>query len=242
MNRLRFVLAMLSLPFLASKNGFTASLQISPVSVDIPAPALTTTVTLRNLDPAPITAQMRIFKWTQIDGKDVLQPTQDVVASPPSESLENGKPYTIRIVRLSHAPVIAEESYRLIIDQTSNFDPNDVAGVNLSIRYSIPVFFSRSSTAPKIVWKASMLGDEILLTGQNLGQKRMRISDLIVQGANGSTASLGNGLAGYILRKASMQFKLSATTIDFASSPVLVLKFQRDNYLTQVVAPIDRRN
>ena len=60
-----------------------ASLQVAPVLLDLPAPGNTATITLRNTDVEPITAQVRVFRWSQRDGAERLEPTDEVVASPP---------------------------------------------------------------------------------------------------------------------------------------------------------------
>jgi fimbrial chaperone protein len=61
-----------------------ASLQVSPVLVEVMAPGATATITVRNDGTAPLAAQMRIFRWSQSDGEERLEATEDVVASPPS--------------------------------------------------------------------------------------------------------------------------------------------------------------
>jgi len=64
-----------------------ASLQVAPVSVEVPAPGAAATLKLRNEGNRPLDAQIRIFQWTQVDGVDTLTPTNDVAASPPLASL-----------------------------------------------------------------------------------------------------------------------------------------------------------
>ena len=93
-----------------------ASLQVAPVLVEVPAPGATATMKLRNEGTKPLDAQIRIFQWTQVDGADVLTPTNDVVASPPVASLRPGTDYTVRIVRTKKEPAVKEEAYRLLVD------------------------------------------------------------------------------------------------------------------------------
>ena len=94
-----------------------ASLQVAPVLVDVPAPGATSSLKLHNEGTKPLDAQVRIFKWTQVDGADSLTPTDDVAASPPLASLRPNTDYTVRIVRTSKEPVAKEESYRLLVDE-----------------------------------------------------------------------------------------------------------------------------
>ena len=61
-----------------------ASLQVAPVLVEVPAPGATSTLKLHNEGTKPLDAQIRIFRWTQVNGVDTLTPTDDVAASPPA--------------------------------------------------------------------------------------------------------------------------------------------------------------
>jgi fimbrial chaperone protein len=44
---------------------------------------------------APINAQIRVFKWAQENGEEKLEPTEEVVASPPLATLAPNTDYTI---------------------------------------------------------------------------------------------------------------------------------------------------
>ena len=88
----------------ASAPASAGSLQVEPVLVDITAPGAASTVTLRNEGTTPIDAQIRVFKWSIVNGKEQLNPTDDVVASPPSVTLTSKGQYVVRIVRTSKQP------------------------------------------------------------------------------------------------------------------------------------------
>ncbi len=65
-----------------------SSLQISPVNIEVPAPGAVSRITLNNMGDETLNARIRIYKWVQINGKDKLAATRDVVASPPALKLE----------------------------------------------------------------------------------------------------------------------------------------------------------
>ena len=127
-----------------------ASLQVAPVLVEVPAPGATATLKLRNEGNRPLDAQIRIFKWTQVDGADSLTPTNDVAASPPLASLRPNTDYTVRVVRTKKEPVAKEESYRLLIDELPSAAGSQGTAVNIALRYSMPVFFTVPGNASKI--------------------------------------------------------------------------------------------
>ena len=217
-----------------------ATLQVSPVNVDVKAPALATTITLRNLDSTPINTQIRVFKWSQQDGKDVLVPTQDVVASPPAAQLKPGADYPVRVVRAGRQPIEGEEAYRLLVDQV----PDSIAGkgdaVNFAIRYSIPVFFSKPAAAPQIAWRATVDGGHLVLTGLNAGQKRLRVSALQVTDGKGKAVNFGDGLVGYVLGRSAMRWTSRSIPKGFAANSPLTISLKGDNGPVKATALVER--
>src|SRR5437588_508203 len=92
----------------ASVGARAGSLQVEPVLIDVAAPGAASTVTLRNEGSMPINAQIRVFRWSQVDGKENLEPTDDVVASPPAAKLASKTNYVVRVVRVTKRPVSGE--------------------------------------------------------------------------------------------------------------------------------------
>ncbi len=121
--------------FAASAPAGAGSLQVEPVLVDITAPGAASTVTLRNEGTTPIDAQIRVYRWSIVNGKEKLDPTDDVVASPPSVTLTPKGQYIARIVRVSKQPVAGEESYRLLVDQLPDLSQQRNGSVNLMVRF-----------------------------------------------------------------------------------------------------------
>src|SRR5215472_2555055 len=68
-------------------SSWAASLQVAPVLVEVAAPGAASTLKLRNEGSAPINVQIRVFRWSQTNGEEKLEPTGDVVASPPLAKL-----------------------------------------------------------------------------------------------------------------------------------------------------------
>jgi fimbrial chaperone protein len=222
--------------------GFPAAagtLQVEPVLVDITAPGAASTVTLRNEGAAPIDAQIRVFKWAIVNGKEQLTPTNDVVASPPSITLTPKGQYVARIVRVSKQPVIGEESYRLLVDQVPDLAQQRNGSVNLMVRYSIPVFFGAPNKKnPAVAWSVATQGDKVTLTAHNSGDRRLRISALSLHDANGKSLSFGNGLAGYALGQSAVSWTVPRH--GFTPNGSISVKAQSDGGPIQAVAAIGR--
>src|ERR1700744_6110375 len=80
---------------------FAASLRISPIGLDLVATQRASSMTLVNTDTDPVNLQIRIFKWSQVNGADVLEPAADMMVSPPAAKVPPGASYTIRVARQS---------------------------------------------------------------------------------------------------------------------------------------------
>ena len=232
--RFLFAGAVLLAAQVASRAG---TLQVEPVLIDVTAPGAASTVTLRNEGTAPINVQIRLFRWSQVDGKENLEPTDDVVASPPAVTMAPKTNYVARIVRVTKRPISGEESYRVLIDQLPAPTQQHGNAVNLLVRYSIPVFFGASERRdPAVAWTVAVSGNKVKVTAHNNGERRIRIAALNIRDAKGKTVSFGKGLVGYVLGKSSVDWTVSAS--GFAAGGSASVSAQSDGGPVEATASI----
>ena len=213
------------------------SLQVEPVLVDVTAPGAAATVTLRNEGTTPVNAQIRVFRWSTVNGQEKLEPTDNVVASPPAITLTPNTNYVARIVRVAKHPVSGEESYRLLVDQLPDLSRQKNGSVNLLVRYSIPVFFGAADKKnPTVAWSLVRSGDKLTLIAHNNGERRLRISALSLRDANGRTVSFGSGLAGYALGQSTKSWTAPGSARGFAANGSVSVSAQSDGGPIQAVA------
>lgn len=199
-----------------------ASLQVSPIHVEVAAPGAAAAITIRNSGPKAINAQIRVFKWEQREGRDELIPTVDVVASPPATALLPNQDYTIRIVRQAKAPVVREESYRLLVDELPDAAAVPGATVKFVLRHSIPVFFSAPGRADhQLSWVVESRGGSLRVAARNNGERRARIASLRIMSQSGQTVVSRDGLVGYVLGRSVAVWSAPAKTVP-AGSTVLI--------------------
>jgi fimbrial chaperone protein len=176
-----------------------ASIRVSPVLVQVQAPGKATTLTLKNDDAKPHNVQIRVFRWTQTEGEDRLDRTQDVVVSPPSISLAPGTEYVIRVVHVAQRPLQPDESYRVIVDEIPDRDAK-LNGVRFALRYSVPIFFaSAPADEARVQWTARQTGDTLSLSAHNRGARHLRLSNLRLVDPSGHVLVKQDGLVGYVL-------------------------------------------
>jgi fimbrial chaperone protein len=204
-----FAAALLLLPLLIAEPLWAASLQVSPVGIEVIAPGAGSVIKLHNDGNTPINSQIRVFRWQQIDGQERLEPTDEVVASPPMVRLAPGIDYTVRIVRLSKQPISTEESYRLLVDELPDQKAVSDRIVHLVLRYSIPVFFTPPNAVPaKLVWSVEKQRGRVRVSVVNDGDRHVRLAALNVRDRNGTTLTFGSGLTGYVLAHSNMQWSV----------------------------------
>jgi fimbrial chaperone protein len=209
---------------------WAASLQVYPVSIEVPAPGAAATLTIHNAGTSPLNAQIRVFRWTQINGEEKLEPTNDVVASPPVTRLVPNADYTVRIVRVTKQPIAKEESYRLFVDELPNPKAQRNRVVTFVLRYSIPVFFySGNAEEAKLIWSIEQSGGRIHVAVTNAGDRHVRISALKIHEGNDAVMSFGNGLTGYVLGRSTMRWAVPGKTHRLNTSNPVVISAQSDH-------------
>ena len=227
----------------ASSAPRAASLSVAPISVEVLAPGATSIFTLRNDSERPLEAQIRVFRWTQVDGEERLVPTTDVVASPPLVSIQPKADYTVRIVRVTKTPIVGEESYRLLVDELPNPARKQNVAVNIVLRYSIPIFFiAGESSEAKLSWTIQPKGGRTYLVATNSGDRRVRISRLQIRDARGKMVSFGDGLAGYALGRSAVRWLVPKSAGAFSLSGLVTVSAQGDRGpITASAAPTGAR-
>jgi fimbrial chaperone protein len=209
--RVVVLLAGLALAALGGAQATAASLRVSPVSLDLPAGQNATTLTLQNDDAAPLNVQIRVFRWTQANGRDVLTPAAGVVASPPIAKVEPGASRTVRVVRLDGRPPQGEEAYRLIVDELPPPLSETGRQVTLLMRHSIPLFFGSARERPRVEWRLQPSEDGgSALVGRNNGARRLRLANLRIGDASGAVLAERKGLVGYVLPGAEVSWPAGA--------------------------------
>jgi fimbrial chaperone protein len=216
---------MLSTPAPAS----AASLQVAPVSIEVQSPGAAATIKLRNEGETPINAQIRIFRWVQASGEERLEPTDDLVASPPLAALAPQTDYTVRIVRVTKRPLTVGETYRLLVDELPDPKTQRNRTVNLVLRYSIPVFFYPRDTAnARLGWSLEQRNGRLQVIAVNDGDRHARISALKIKDASGATISFGEGLNGYVLGRSTRRWLAPTHTQRLGAGSSVVISAQSD--------------
>ncbi len=190
-----------------------ASLQVAPTSLQLTARQNAEALWISNSGTAPVDVQARVFRWTQRDGRDELEPTTDLVISPPMQALAAGQQQLIRVVRAHPQPPTAQQAYRVIVDEVPPLDPKR-EGMQFVLRYSLPVFVQPDGGAPGTPdLQASLLAQPdgtLALEVRNLGATYAQLADLGM-GSPERPQVFKPGLVGYVLSGQTMRWPLEIT-------------------------------
>ena len=178
-----------------------ANLQISPVTLNFRAEQGAAGINLQNLGDQAMYGQVRVFAWDQRDGEETLAPTQELVASPPIVEIAANSRQTIRLVRAQTGPVAQEKTYRVLIDEVSRDDDTGRSGVDIRLRYSVPVFVLPAGAPGKEVldWQVFRNKGEWMLRIRNSGNFHAQIGAMTFTNQAGKEFVISKGLFGYVL-------------------------------------------
>lgn len=143
----------------------------SPPGLTMPASQQIGSITVTNTSSEPVTFQARGFTWTQVNGSDVLTPTDDVKFGPAVFSIAPGGKQKMRVIRAK--PVQGQEAaYRVIVselprEQAKKEHKGDGVSLEMPIflQYSLPIFYRSTGAEPHLSGSWSAKGLTVTNTG-----------------------------------------------------------------------------
>jgi fimbrial chaperone protein len=231
-----------ALAWAAALQVHAADLQVAPISIQFTESEQSHGLWLTNSGTLPLRAQVRVQGWSQVEESDKLEPSRDLVASPPVAEIPPGERQLVRIVRVERAPPGQERSYRLIVDELPSVG-GPASGLKLLLRYSIPVFVTpgvRDATeigqpSARLETRIRMGERGLELVARNRGSSRVRISGLVHEDTEGHRTVLVPGLLGYVLAGQKVRWPLPP---EAAKLPAGYLKARLNSDTNEQVLPL----
>lgn len=196
-----------------------SGLQVSPTQLTLQARQNADGLWLSSTGDAPVTAQVRVYRWTQANGEDSETPSREVLVSPPMIRLAPADRQLIRVIRTGAPPAGAEAAYRVVIDELPVPGTGPDKGVQFVLRYSVPVFMAPagagSDAAPRLSWQLRREGGRAVLEVANAGNRHAQLADLRFDDERGQATEVQAGLLGYVLAGARMRWQLKTPPAAF---------------------------
>ena len=128
--------ALTTVPMCSHATGFS----VSPIIFEFGVRDRTEVLSVESSVDERKAFEVTVVRWTQVDGKDVLEPTEDFIVTPPAFNLLAREKRMLRIVRTEAPPEADEARYRLLLKEIPLFENRVQGRPVLSITASVPIF------------------------------------------------------------------------------------------------------
>jgi fimbrial chaperone protein len=198
------------------------SITVLPVSIQMLPGQRATSLNIINHGLVESAVQVRAFVWLQVDGRDELVASDDLVASPPLATIAPGAIQVVRLVL--RKPVVGKEAtYRILLDQ---IPPAAAPGsVRIALRLSIPVAAPPATrVAPSLAFHVETSGGQPYLVAVNSGTAHDTVSDIVLARSDGTKADMEANTSPYILAGATRRWTIGLGFLPASGSLSLTAK------------------
>lgn len=210
------ILLLIALPWIVVTPAAAGTLLLWPVQPVFEPGKSAAALWVENRGKSPVWLQVRVFGWKQAEGEDRYHEQQDVIGSPPMMQVGPGERQLVRLIRQTPTPDGIEAAWRVILDEVPQRQPSQDdsvttrAGVNLQMRYSLPLFSYGSGLSPispqsdsraatmQLDWRIVQAQGQTWVEIANHGARHVRLTDVVAEGSAGRT-TVAKGLLGYVL-------------------------------------------
>jgi fimbrial chaperone protein len=213
-NALRIAAATIAALLLFAMPAVAGGLQVSPVTLELPAQGGASALYIVNQGAAPTSVQIEAFAWRQGKSGETLVASDAIAISPPLAQLKPGQRQTVRLVVKPDPSAAAERSFRLIVSELPGGARTHA--VRMLLQFSVPVFAGDPNAAAKVEWRARPRPDGIWIIAHNAGTKRAKLRDLEFKVANKGLYKSKSPLA-YVLAGATRIIKIPGTGFDLGA-------------------------
>lgn len=186
-----------------------SNFRVSPVMLTLPANRPVGSLTITNGEDVPVSIRVSAFRWTQVDGKDVYTPTDDLIASPPIFTAATRAPQLVRIGVRHRMPNAA---YRVMLQEIPG--PATANGVRIAVKLNLPLYIVADPAAKAdVAWTAwRRPAGDIVLEARNTGGAVAQVTGIAHRagtgtGTGGTLTVLSNAM-GVVLPQSMRQWEI----------------------------------
>jgi fimbrial chaperone protein len=185
-----------------------SGLEVSPITVQLPAKGGAESLYLANHGAEPVAVQVEAFAWRQDAQGEQLTASDAIAVSPPLARLAPGQRQTVRLLVKPDPSATGERSFRVIVSELP--PPTRADAVRMLLQFSIPVFAGDAASFAKVEWTAEHRPDGVWIAAHNTGSKRAKLHDLEFVAADGKKAEAQpSSRLAYILSGTTRAFKIA---------------------------------
>jgi fimbrial chaperone protein len=214
---------------LASAWAQAGTFSVSPVRAILSANQQVGSLTVRNDGTESTVVQLELVSWSQQDGKDVYEPSRELIGTPPIFTVPPGGSQVVR-VGLRRAPDPRRElTYRLYLQEVPPPPKADFQGLQVALRIGVPVFVLPALPAkPALQWRVTRTPQgQLKVHLTNSGNAHVQVANFRLAGAGGE-AIPAKQVATYVLPGQSREWSIEGATAGFSPGTKLRLSAQTD--------------
>ncbi|MEI7455177.1 MAG: fimbria/pilus periplasmic chaperone [Nitrosomonadales bacterium] len=179
-----------------------AQFSVNPVRVYLDGKSKSGSLVVENTSDEVVTIQAMLNSWTQDKGVDKIDPTEDLLVSPPIFKVQPKSKQVVRVGFLKAPDATREGSYRLFLQEVPPPRKPDEQGMGVSLRMSLPIFVAPNAGNHQaaLKWTAQPVDDNNLkLSIANSGNAHIQITAISVSLPDGSYLAGSPSMMTYIL-------------------------------------------
>lgn len=203
------------------------AVNLSPLSLAMVDTDRAVGLTVSNQEREAALLQVRVMRWRQVQGRNVYDPAEGWLVSPPMFKLEGGSAQLLRVLRRQIKPVEHEESYRVFVDELPPADAPSTGAVRVLMRYSLPLFVQPArAILPEVYWTLQQCGDQWTLLADNRGQSHLKLLGYQLVQSGKTLLQTRTGLLGYVLAGQSYRWTVQEKLPVLGSDQGLEIRMQ----------------
>lgn len=170
--------------FVVPHSLFAGSLSVSPIRIDLSSAQRSVALTVRNESDQPTVVQTQLVSWSQTEDTDRLEPTSDILASPPIFTVGPGGSQIVRVALRRAPPDATQElAYRILVTEIPGKPQADFTGARFALKISLPIFVGAAgaTTSPRLDWSGTRKANgDLALSAANKGTKHVQVQSIEV--------------------------------------------------------------
>lgn len=221
-------IALLGLALGQAELGFSATLTVSPISVDLGPKAASQLLVLGNQTDRELRFEVSTFVWTEDEhGEMVLAPTDDLIVFPLISAIAPRSTKSVRVGLVRRTASAMERTYRVFFQELSAPQSAENSGqVMMQMRIGIPVFVAPPKPRGSAeVSSAGLAAGLLRFRLANPGNRHIRLLSVsvTVEGAEGASVAAHELPAWYLLAGGVRLYELTVPPGECLAAKELVV-------------------
>jgi fimbrial chaperone protein len=185
------------------------SFQVTPVTSTLTSGHAIEAFTIRNTGDSPGVVQVELERWSQDGGKDRLEPTEELLATPPLFRIGAGEAQVVRVGLRHRHDESSEIDYRVIFAEVPPPPAPGFRGLAVALHLSVPLFVQPKQVSQSMSWHLVRGSDgSMRLEVMNTGNAHVKIGDWSLSALDDVSPLAGSQTPRYVLAGQSVSWPL----------------------------------